>query len=130
MMCYQTRKDALTAGKIEVALVYREMLGIEDAEEYLFREKISRETVKRVLFTDQLRGGSEHAYQEKVWTPEKDICRRNNFLYKAFVEAALKIECQLGRSRARQMLMNENIPRIIIDRVLLDGPRETRAIRA
>jgi hypothetical protein len=127
-MCYQTRKDSLTAGKIEVALVYCEMLSPAEAEEYLVKEGISSKTIKRVLCTDQKRGRSELLRHERTWSLERNPCRRKNFIHKAFVEAALKIDCELGRSRAQQILVNENIPEVIIDRVLVDGPRQVRAL--
>jgi hypothetical protein len=127
-MCYQTRKDSLTAGKIEVALVYREMLSTAEAEEYLAKEGVSNETISRILFTDQQRGRRERTNREEAWSPENFPCRRKNYLHKAFIEAALKIDCDLGRSRAQKILLNESISEIVIDRVLADGPRQVRAI--
>ena len=44
------RKDYLTAQKIEVALVFQQMLGTVEAELYLARNGVAPEVIARVLF--------------------------------------------------------------------------------
>lgn len=45
-------------------------------------------------------------------------CRRHNYVAAAYVEAALHINATLGSDRAYWILMRENVPADVIDRVL------------
>lgn len=49
------RKDHLTAQKVEVALVFQEMLSTAEAEGYLARNGVSACVIERVLFHPELR---------------------------------------------------------------------------
>jgi len=49
------RKDHLTAQKVEVALVFQQMLSTTEAEVYLARNGVSKEVIERVLFYPELR---------------------------------------------------------------------------
>lgn len=47
------RRDKLASQHIEVALVYKEMLGLDEAIGYLQRESIPRDIAERVLLTER-----------------------------------------------------------------------------
>lgn len=44
------RKDHLTAQKVEVALVFQQMLSTAEAEVYLSRNGVAGDVIERVLF--------------------------------------------------------------------------------
>jgi hypothetical protein len=49
------RKDHLTAQKVEVALVFQQMLSTAEAEVYLARNGVCASVIERVLFHPELR---------------------------------------------------------------------------
>jgi hypothetical protein len=49
------RKDHLTAQKVEVALVFQEMLSTAEAQVYLTRNGVAESVIERVLFHPELR---------------------------------------------------------------------------
>ena len=49
------RKDHLTAQKVEVALVFQQMLSTAEAQAYLVRSGVPESVVERVLFHPALR---------------------------------------------------------------------------
>ena len=49
------RKDHLTAQKVEVALVFQQMLSTAEAQVYLARNGVAEAVVDRVLFHPELR---------------------------------------------------------------------------
>jgi hypothetical protein len=55
------RPDALTAQKVEVAIILQAMLGTTTAEEYLNNNAIDRAVTQRVLFQPQQRRGRHDA---------------------------------------------------------------------
>lgn len=50
-----SRTDELTAQHIQVALVYKQMLGVQEAEEYLLSVGIPAHIIYRVLQSDEHR---------------------------------------------------------------------------
>lgn len=54
-MIRHARQDSLVAQHIEVALVYKEMLGAKETKAYLERENIPRDIVQRTVFTEARR---------------------------------------------------------------------------
>lgn len=53
------RKDELLAQKVEVALVFQQMLGTADAQAYLVSSGVPAEVIERVLFSEALRRSQE-----------------------------------------------------------------------
>jgi hypothetical protein len=49
------RKDHLTAQKVEVALVFQQMLSTAEAQVYLARNGVPEAVIERVLFHPELR---------------------------------------------------------------------------
>ncbi len=49
------RKDHLTAQKVEVALVFQQMLSTAEAEAYMLSNGFSPAVIERVLFRPELR---------------------------------------------------------------------------
>lgn len=125
-MTYTCRKDHLTSQHVEVALVYREMLGVTDAMEYLRREGISNAVAERVLLTDCRRGMRQPAFAPAFPAEGQMACRRRNHVHDAIVEAALKIERKLGAATALTLLEQEQVPDSVVARVLAEGPRQLR----
>lgn len=126
-MRHTVRQDLLTAQHINVALVYKDMLSLADAMEYLQREQISKEMADRVLLTDHRRKAQPPApsgASTGVWAAG---CRRRNHVHHAIVEAALKIEKRQGIDLARTLLKQENVPDRVAARIFAEGPRQVRA---
>jgi hypothetical protein len=53
------RKDQLLAQKVEVALVFQQMLGTADAQAYLVSSGVPADVIERVLFSTALRRSQE-----------------------------------------------------------------------
>ncbi|GGY38190.1 hypothetical protein [Pseudoduganella albidiflava] len=51
----EIRKDQLTAQKVGIAMVFREMLGPDDARAYLSAENIPEPVIERVLAGETIR---------------------------------------------------------------------------
>ena len=51
----QDRKDYLTAQRVEVALVFQQMLSTEEAHNYLANNGVAEEVIQRVLYAPTLR---------------------------------------------------------------------------
>jgi hypothetical protein len=49
------RKDHLTAQKVEVALVFQQMLSTAEAQAYLVRNGVAESVIERVLFHPEMR---------------------------------------------------------------------------
>jgi hypothetical protein len=119
------RRNNLIAQHLEVALVYKDMLGLDEAINYLARESVPRDITERVLLTEQKRGTLEHpAPCEMAARPP--ACRRKNLVHDAIVEAALKVERRLGAARALGLLRAEGVEPQVIERVLSERPRQIR----
>jgi hypothetical protein len=125
-MVWKVRRGNLVSQHIEVALVYREMLGLEEAVEYLEREGVAREIVDRVLFTDQKRPPVKPVHDTAVEAPFAG-CRRKNRVHDAIVEAALKIEKNQGMHMALHLLKEEQVPETVWPRILAREPGQLRA---
>ncbi|MCC2957219.1 hypothetical protein LK542_16505 [Massilia sp. IC2-477] len=121
------RQEKLISQHIDVALVYKEMLGLEEARAYLDRENIPREIADRVLLTEQKRGANGAGPAEPHPKPVSvSGCRRRNRIHDAIVEAALKLERKCGRDWALALLRDERVPEAVAMRVLAQGPRQLR----
>ena len=119
-MVFNLRSKNLVAQHVEVALVYKDMLGLDEAMAYLEREGVPRDVAKRVLLTDQ------HRHQDPP-PPTAFRCRRKNHVHDAIVEAALKIEKRFGVEHALALLREEQVPDEVAARVMAPGPRQLRA---
>jgi hypothetical protein len=124
-MVWKVRSEHLVSQHIEVALVYKEMLGLDEAIGYLEREDIPREIVERVLFTERKRRSAPLPAPGKL-AEAPFGCRRKNRVHDAIVEAALKIEKTLGPDMALALLRNEQVPEAVATRVTAPGPRQLR----
>lgn len=118
------RRDKLLSQHIEVALVYKQMLGMEEAIAYLQRENIPSDIAEQVLDGGHERRSAPAALPASQASP---VCRRRNRVHDAIVEAALKIERRLGAGRALALLKSEQVPDTVVARIMADGPRQLRA---
>lgn len=126
-MVIQIRRQTLISQHIEVALVYKDMLGIEEAHAYLERENISRSIAERVLVDGRRGSDTPIASMLDAAAPGQfAVCRRRNRLHDAIIEAALKIEKKMGRNWALALLRDEKVPDEVAARVLAEGPRRLR----
>ena len=126
-MVWNHRREKLSAQHVEVALVYKEMLGLDDAMRYLEQEGISKSIAERVLLTEQKRLPSGQAPAMSPTPGPFFTCRRKNRVHDAIVEAALKIEKKLGRDMALALLKQEQVPDAVAERITAPGPRQLRA---
>jgi hypothetical protein len=120
-MIFHLRSKNLVAQHIEVALVYKDMLGLDEAMQYLAREGVPRDVAERVLLT-----GPRRRISEPI-PPPVFRCRRRNHVHDAIIEAALKIERRFGTENALILLRQESVPECVAARVLAAGPRQIRA---
>ena len=123
------RRDKLLSQHIEVALVYKEMLGLDEAIGYLQREGIPQDIAERVLLTEQRRLQAVGAGQDVPAPVTYAGCRRKNHVHDAIVEAALKIERKLGVGWALALLRDERVPEEVVARLSAQGPRQLRVKR-
>ena len=123
-MVWKVRRENLVAQHIEVALVYKDMLGVDEAIEYLDREHVPKEIVERVLFTENKRRSAAGPGQP----PQAPYfgCRRRNRVHDAIVEAALKIEKKQGKHVALALLRDEQVPEAVAARVIAQEPGQLR----
>jgi hypothetical protein len=120
-MIFHLRRKNVVAQHIEVALVYKDMLGLDEAMQYLARQGVSRDIAERVLL-----GGLKRRSAEPI-PPPAFRCRRRNHVHDAIVEAALKIERRFGTEYALALLCQESVPESVAARVTAPGPRQIRA---
>jgi hypothetical protein len=125
-MIRNPRHDSLISQHIEVALVYKEMLGPEEAKAYLEQEHIPRDVAERILHTDQTRQAPPGAAAGAPAPARPAMCRRRNRVHDAIVEAALKIARKHGSDRALALLKAEDVPDAVAARILALGPRQIR----
>lgn len=119
------RVQNLMLQQIDVALVYKDMLSMEEATTYLEQTGLSRDSAERALLDGQKRLPVDGAV---VRAPMPDMtCRRKNRIHDAIVEAALKIERRQGLEHAMTLLAQENVPPAVAARILAQGPRQVRA---
>lgn len=126
-MGYRIRRNILSSQHVELALVYKEMLGDAEAIAYLGQENIPASIAERVINTNKKRGRLESASSYPTRSVLSLGCRRKNNLHDAIVEAAVKIEAKLGRQWAVNLLKEEGVPDAVADRILAQGPRQLRA---
>jgi hypothetical protein len=124
-MVWKVRRGNLISQHIEVALVYKEMLGVDEAVGYLERERVPREIVERVLFTERRRRLPPASTPDATAQPYAG-CRRKNRVHDAIVEAALKIEKKLGAGMALALLRDEQVPDAVAARIIAPEPRQLR----
>ena len=124
-MAWQTRRQHLVSQRIDVALVYRDMLGVDEAMDYLVRERVPRQIAERVLLTDCRRP----TVLKQAIPAEKPYagCRRRNHVHHAIVEAALKIDRKMGTHMALALLRSEQVPEDVAARVIAREPGQLRA---
>jgi len=126
-MSVVVRQNTLISQRVEVALVYRSMLGMDEALAYLQRENVPESIALRVLGDGHARSRVETPASSPVASGTRfEFCRRRNQLHDAIVEAALKIERKLGREWALALLRNEQVPDSVAIRILAVGPRQLR----
>jgi hypothetical protein len=127
-MVWKMRRRSLVSQHIEVALVYKDMLGMDEAIAYLTREDVPREIAERVLFTE-LRRPLPPAPRGMPEQAPYAGCRRKNLVQDAIVEAALKIDRKLGRELALALLRDEQVPDSVAARIFAQEPGPLRARR-
>ncbi len=115
--------DTLTLQHLQLALVYKQMLGDADARAYLEKARVPPFLIERVACAGQQRDLQQAI--DNAWA--KAHCRRKAYVPAAIVEAALKIERTLGRAQAVKLLGREGIPDHVVRRVLSTGARQVRA---
>lgn len=125
----RVRKDVLTSQKIETALIFKQMLGVQDAYDYLRGREVPDLTIERVLFGGKRRSSmvTLSLYNpDSLSSPPTGLNgafyfssgRRKDILRMAVVQAALVLRSQLGDHRVEQMLRREKLPDEVITRVL------------
>lgn len=125
-MSVDLRHEKLISQHVDVAMVYKDMLGVDEARAYVQREHIPREIIDRVLSTGQTRGACSRVPAAPAPSLLPAQCRRKNRVHDAIVEAALKIERKSGRAWALALLRDERVPEAVCDRILAVGPRQLR----
>jgi hypothetical protein len=123
-MIGNARRNDLISQHVEVALVYKDMLGLDEAKDYLERESIPRDITERVLLTEKKRQPPHLPGPLPLLLP---TCRRKNLVHDAIVEAALKIEQKLGTGTALALLEAEDVPSEVAERILSQRPRQLRS---
>jgi hypothetical protein len=125
----RARRNKLISQRVEVALIYKEMLGVDEAKAYLAQDGLCATLVERILGNGPRRPSPATVAESGPAvsaTPFK-VCRRRNHLHDAIVEAAVKIDRKLGRQWALALLKNEGVSDAVAERVLSDGPRQSRS---
>ena len=133
----ETRKDELTAQKVHIGMIFRQMLGPEDARAYLHGENVPEPVIERVVAGETIRLDQElpELAPAPAPPPLPDLNnifygssgRRRNTVKSAIVEAALTVSRELGRERAEQLLRREALPDDVIARVLAEDATCRRA---
>lgn len=131
-MVIHIRRNKLISQRIEVALIYKEMLGVDEARAYLAQDNLCANTIERILGNGPRRQSPEPVTEScppPASTPFT-VCRRKNHLHDAIVTAAVKVEGKLGKQWALALLKNESVPDEVVERVLAEGPRQLRCRKA
>jgi hypothetical protein len=126
-MAWKMRRRNLVSQHVEVALVYKEMLGLDEAIDYLEREDVPQEIADRVLLTEFRRPLPAAPIAAGPAAMPFVGCRRKNRIHDAIVEAALKIDKQLGRDMALALLRQEEVPETVAARIFAQEPGPLRA---
>lgn len=125
----QARKDELTAGKIQTGLIFEQMLGPDDARNYLRAEGVPDAIIERVLSGACRRPDPAQAPASSAAAPEAGPQRRAERFYASsgrrkdvvqscIVQAALALRAQLGNERIANMLRREKLPEQVVERVI------------
>jgi hypothetical protein len=125
-MVWKPRRENLVSQHIEVALVYQQMLGLDEAARYLAQEGVPREIADRVLLAGRKRPPRMAPAPDQLAQLPYVGCRRRNRVQDAIVEAALKIEKKLGRDMALALLREEQVPDEVAARIMAAEPRQLR----
>jgi hypothetical protein len=125
-MVWKMRRGNLVSQHVEVALVYKEMLGLDEAIGYLEREDVPLEIAERVLLTELRRPLPTASNAAGLAAMPFAGCRRKNRVHDAIVEAALKIDKALGRDMALALLRNEQVPDRVATRIFAQEPGPMR----
>lgn len=125
-MFVNLRRNKLMSQHIEVALVYKDMLGLDEAMAYLGREHIPKDIADRVLLSEHRRREPGETVVVAAPAGPQFPCRRKNRVQDAIVEAALKVEQKLGLDMALFLLREEHVPEDVIARITAPGPRQLR----
>jgi hypothetical protein len=128
-MVWKVRRESLVSQHIEVALVYHEMLGLDEAVRYLEQEGVPEDIIERVLFDGRKRHARVAPVSADPMRAPDVCCRRKNRVHDAIVEAALKLEQKHGRDMALALLKEEQVPDAVAARIVAPGPRQLRARR-
>ena len=129
-MFADARHDSRMSQHIEVALVFKDMLGLDEARAYLERAHIPKDIVERILLTERRRLPPSAGPARPAPPASPVNCRRKNHVHDAIVEAALKIERKLGADHALALLNDEGVPDEVAWRIMAQGPRQVRTRRA
>lgn len=128
----QVRKDELTSGKIETGLVFEQMLGPDDARNYLRAEGVPESIIERVLAGEYRRPGTAITRDDgKVSLSGSFYAnngRRRDVVRSCIVQAALALRAQLGNERIARLLRREQLPEDVIGRVV-QGAAGTLRVR-
>lgn len=123
------RTDELTSQTIETGLIFKQMLGVQDAREYLSSRNVSQTIIERVLYDGKRRSNllssEPHVTGLLSLAPPRlnesfysNSGRRKDVLRMAVVQAALALRTQMGSERVEHMLNRELVPRDVIARVM------------
>lgn len=133
----------MTAQKVNIGMIFRQMLGAHDAREYLAGENVPEPVIERVLAGQATRLSGPDASPPRAGPPHAEPVpagpaaplpdlqnifyghsgRRRNMVQAALVQAAITVGAQLGRERAERLLRREQVADEVIARVLADpGP--------
>ena len=138
-MIQESRKDELTAQKVETGLVFLQMLGADDARRYLLAEEVPPDVVDRLLAEGLARRTDSALVElapEMPPSPEAGYgfyChggRRKDVVRSAVVQAALVVRDQMGVERAFKLLRREGFPDEVTQRVLHGEPQQRRVAPA
>lgn len=130
-----TRKDELTAKKVETGLVFLHMLGVDDARTYMLDREVPADVVERVLADGAGRRIDSVPLAPRPSSPPPDIAgygfychggRRQDVVRSAVVQAALVVREQLGVERAQILLGREGLSHEVAQRVLHGEPQQRR----
>jgi hypothetical protein len=129
----EKRKDPLTAQKVDIGLIFSNMLGVEDARAYLNSEGVSIAVIERVTSGRRTRRGHGELSLAPA-APDSHLHshfyshsgRRRDTVKAAVVQAAIAVSAPLGRERAERLLRRELLPEEVIARVLAEDGASRR----
>jgi hypothetical protein len=136
---HEERRDALMSRQVETGLIFREMLGIDDALAYWRAAAIPESVIERLVNGHPGRvarsSGATTIAAAKPADARVSLFyhssgRRRDLIGAAVVQAAIAIQQELGRDRAACMLRRDGLPDDVVERVLAsyvpEGPKVLR----